>query len=94
MRILVVDDDAAVRESLPARCGGTDQRRSSPGASGFVLRGAGADLTDVRVEDVAGSGILTLHALLFRLAVHALHPYSSEQSMRGLERAARLVTSL
>jgi uncharacterized protein (TIGR02569 family) len=35
-----------------------------------------------------------LHALLFRLAVHALHPHSTEQSMRGLERAARLVTSL
>jgi uncharacterized protein (TIGR02569 family) len=35
-----------------------------------------------------------LHALLFRLAVHALHPYSTEQSMRGLERAGRLVTSL
>jgi hypothetical protein len=31
--------------------------------------------------------------LLFRLAVHALHPYSTEQSMRGLERAARNVTS-
>ena len=35
-----------------------------------------------------------LHALLFRLAVHALHPHSTEQSMRGLERAARLVTAL
>ncbi|HYQ64193.1 TIGR02569 family protein [Actinophytocola sp.] len=35
-----------------------------------------------------------LHALLFRLAVHALHPHSTEQSMRGLERAARLVTTV
>jgi uncharacterized protein (TIGR02569 family) len=35
-----------------------------------------------------------LHALLYRLAVHALHPHSTEQSMRGLERAARLVTTV
>ncbi|GAB1516441.1 TIGR02569 family protein [Actinophytocola sp. KF-1] len=35
-----------------------------------------------------------VHALLFRLAVHALHPHSTEQSMRGLERAARLITTL
>lgn len=35
-----------------------------------------------------------LHALLFRLAVHALHPHSTEQSMRGLERAARQITTL
>jgi uncharacterized protein (TIGR02569 family) len=35
-----------------------------------------------------------LHALLFRLAVHALHPHSTDQSMRGLERAARTITSL
>lgn len=35
-----------------------------------------------------------LHALLFRLAVHALHPHSTEQSMHGLERAARQVTAL
>ncbi len=35
-----------------------------------------------------------LHALLFRLAVHALHPHSTEQSLRGLERAARQVTAL
>ena len=35
-----------------------------------------------------------LHALLFRLAVHALHPHSTDQSMRGLERAARLITTL
>ncbi|MCA1654982.1 MAG: TIGR02569 family protein [Pseudonocardiaceae bacterium] len=35
-----------------------------------------------------------LHALLFRIAVHALHPHSTEQSMRGLERAARQVTTL
>lgn len=35
-----------------------------------------------------------LHALLFRLAVHALHPHSTEQSMRGLERAARRITTL
>jgi len=44
-----------------------DQRRSNPGASGFVLRDAGASLTDVQVYDVAGSGILTLNAVLFRL---------------------------
>lgn len=35
-----------------------------------------------------------LHALLFRLAVHALHPHSTEQSMRGLEKAARQVTTI
>ncbi|MGW5054215.1 TIGR02569 family protein [Actinokineospora sp. NPDC004072] len=35
-----------------------------------------------------------LHALLFRLAVHALHPKSTQRSMRGLERAANLVTDL
>ncbi len=35
-----------------------------------------------------------LHALLFRLAVHALHPHSTEQSLRGLERAAHQITEL
>ena len=35
-----------------------------------------------------------LHALLYRLAVHALHPHSTEQSMRGLEKAARQVTTI
>ncbi|MGX7825118.1 TIGR02569 family protein [Actinokineospora sp. 24-640] len=35
-----------------------------------------------------------LHALLFRLAVHALHPKSTQRSMRGLERAANRVTEL
>lgn len=35
-----------------------------------------------------------LHALLFRLAVHALHPHSDERSMRGLERAAHQITEL
>ncbi|UVS77193.1 TIGR02569 family protein [Actinokineospora sp. UTMC 2448] len=35
-----------------------------------------------------------LHALLFRLAVHALHPKSTQRSMRGLERAANRVTDL
>ncbi|MQA10791.1 MAG: TIGR02569 family protein [Pseudonocardiaceae bacterium] len=35
-----------------------------------------------------------LRALLFRLAVHALHPGGGEQSLRGLERAAHLVTAL
>lgn len=35
-----------------------------------------------------------LHALLFRLAVHALHPHSNEHSMRGLERAAHKVREL
>jgi len=35
-----------------------------------------------------------LHALLFRLAVHALHPHSTQESQRGLERAARQVTAL
>jgi uncharacterized protein (TIGR02569 family) len=34
-----------------------------------------------------------LHALLFRLAVHALHPHSTEDSMRGLERAAHQITA-
>jgi uncharacterized protein (TIGR02569 family) len=33
-----------------------------------------------------------LHALLFRLAVHALHPYSTGDSMRGLERATHQIT--
>jgi uncharacterized protein (TIGR02569 family) len=32
-----------------------------------------------------------LHALLFRLAVHALHPKSTSRSMRGLERAAHQI---
>jgi uncharacterized protein (TIGR02569 family) len=35
-----------------------------------------------------------LRALLFRLAVHALHPRSTEQSLRGLDRAAHQVTEL
>ena len=35
-----------------------------------------------------------LHALLFRLAVHAMHPHSTEQSLRGLERAAHQITEL
>lgn len=35
-----------------------------------------------------------LHALLFRLAVHALHPLSNGQSLAGLERAAHQVTKL
>jgi len=35
-----------------------------------------------------------LHALLFRLAVHAMHPHSTDQSLRGLERVAHLVTTL
>lgn len=35
-----------------------------------------------------------LHALLFRLAVHALHPHSTAQSLRGLERAAHQITEL
>jgi uncharacterized protein (TIGR02569 family) len=35
-----------------------------------------------------------LHALLFRLAVHALHPRSTPESMRGLERAAQGVDQL
>lgn len=34
-----------------------------------------------------------LHALLFRLAVHALHPHSTLESMRGLERAAHQITA-
>jgi uncharacterized protein (TIGR02569 family) len=33
------------------------------------------------------------HALLFRLAVHALHPHSTQVSMRGLERAYHLITA-
>jgi uncharacterized protein (TIGR02569 family) len=35
-----------------------------------------------------------LHAVLFRLAVHALHPHSTEQSLRGIERAAHQITEL
>jgi uncharacterized protein (TIGR02569 family) len=35
-----------------------------------------------------------LRALLFRLAVHALHPHSTQQSLRGLQRVADHVTSL
>ncbi|HEY4457995.1 MAG TPA: TIGR02569 family protein [Pseudonocardiaceae bacterium] len=35
-----------------------------------------------------------LRALLFRLAVHALHPYSTTRSLRGLERAAHQITEL
>lgn len=35
-----------------------------------------------------------LRALLFRLAVHALHPHSTQRSLRGLERAAHEITAL
>jgi len=35
-----------------------------------------------------------LHAVLFRLAVHALHPHSTEQSLRGIERAAHQIAEL
>jgi uncharacterized protein (TIGR02569 family) len=35
-----------------------------------------------------------LRALLFRLAVHALHPHSTPRSLRGLERAAHQITAL
>lgn len=35
-----------------------------------------------------------LRALLFRLAVHALHPHSTSQSLRGLQRVADQVTGL
>jgi hypothetical protein len=35
-----------------------------------------------------------LHALLFRLAVHAQHPSCTRESLHGLEHAARLVSSL
>jgi uncharacterized protein (TIGR02569 family) len=35
-----------------------------------------------------------LYALLFRLAVHALHPLSGPESLRGLERASKIVTDL
>jgi uncharacterized protein (TIGR02569 family) len=35
-----------------------------------------------------------LHAVLFRLAVHALHPQSTDQSLRGIVRAAHQVTEL
>ncbi|TDP93887.1 uncharacterized protein (TIGR02569 family) [Labedaea rhizosphaerae] len=34
------------------------------------------------------------HATLFRLAVHALHPLSTERSLRGIERVARQVEAL
>ncbi len=37
---------------------------------------------------------MLLHALLFRLAVHAQHPACTRESLRGLEHAARLVGSL
>jgi uncharacterized protein (TIGR02569 family) len=35
-----------------------------------------------------------VRALLFRLAVHALHPRSTAQSLRGLERATHQITDL
>jgi uncharacterized protein (TIGR02569 family) len=35
-----------------------------------------------------------LRALLFRLAVHALHPHSTPQSLRGLQRVADQVTGM
>lgn len=35
-----------------------------------------------------------LRALLFRLAVHALHPHSTPRSLRGLEHAAHQITAL
>jgi uncharacterized protein (TIGR02569 family) len=35
---------------------------------------------------------MLLRALLFRLAVHALHPASTAESLRGLEKAAHLIT--
>jgi uncharacterized protein (TIGR02569 family) len=35
-----------------------------------------------------------LRALLFRLAVHALHPHSTSRSLRGLEHAAHQITAL
>lgn len=35
-----------------------------------------------------------VRAMLFRLAVHALHPLSTSQSFAGLERAAHQVTTL
>ena len=37
---------------------------------------------------------MLLQALLFRLAVHALHPRSTQESLRGLERAAQAVEGL
>ena len=37
---------------------------------------------------------MVLRALLYRLAVHATHTSSTEQSLRGLERAAHLVSAL
>jgi uncharacterized protein (TIGR02569 family) len=37
---------------------------------------------------------MLLHALLFRLAVHAQHPSCTKESLQGLEHAARLVGSL
>ncbi|MEJ2864840.1 TIGR02569 family protein [Actinomycetospora flava] len=37
---------------------------------------------------------MLLHALLFRLAVHAQHPSCTRESLQGLEHAARLVGSL
>lgn len=37
---------------------------------------------------------MALRAVLFRLAVHALHAHSTEESLRGLQRTAKLVTAL
>lgn len=35
---------------------------------------------------------MLLRAILFRLAVHAMHPHATPQSLRGLEQAARYIT--
>ncbi|WP_130341929.1 TIGR02569 family protein [Herbihabitans rhizosphaerae] len=37
---------------------------------------------------------MVLRALLFRLAVHAMHPHSNEQSLLGLEHAANRISAL
>ena len=55
--------------------------------------GADADLL-ARWSHLACWPQMLLHALLFRLAVHAQHPACTRESLGGLEYVARLVTEL
>jgi hypothetical protein len=55
-------------------------RSSVPGASGFVVRGAGATLTDVQVRDVAAVGIMMIHAYLF----HLVRPVVADSQADGI----------
>ena len=60
-----------------------------------ALAWGGADAGLVgRWSHLAGWPQMLLHALLFRLAVHARHPACTRESLRGLEHAARVVTDL